>query len=133
MPILFLFLNENVCCGYSLEAPHRGTSNEYPQHMYSSRNKKNIMWIPHLICSYVRWCKGGRLNGSLVITHHISVSQTCLGNLGGAPLSSAEASLVRFYRIIYGYVAVPLPTYVIHQTRISRTSYLLAYIQLPDD
>ena len=31
---------------------HRGTSNEYPQHMLSWRNKKNIMWIPPLICSY---------------------------------------------------------------------------------
>ena len=27
-------------------------SNEYPQHMFSSRNKKNIMWIPPLICSH---------------------------------------------------------------------------------
>ena len=27
---------------YSLEAPHRGASNEYPQHMFSSRNKKDI-------------------------------------------------------------------------------------------
>ena len=38
---------------YSLEAPRRGASNEYPQPMFSSRNKKNIMWIPPLICSYV--------------------------------------------------------------------------------
>ena len=52
MLIFFLFLDENICCGYSLEAPHRGASNEYPQHMFSSRNKKNIMWIPPLICSY---------------------------------------------------------------------------------
>ena len=37
---------------YSLEAPQQGASNEYPQHMFSSRNKKNIMWIPSLICSY---------------------------------------------------------------------------------
>ena len=37
---------------YSLEAPRRGASNEYPQHMFSSINKKNIMWIPPLICSY---------------------------------------------------------------------------------
>ena len=37
---------------YSLEAPRRGASNEYPQHMFSSTNKKNIMWIPPLICSY---------------------------------------------------------------------------------
>ena len=37
---------------YSLEAPWRGASNEYPQHMFSSRNEKNIMWIPPFICSY---------------------------------------------------------------------------------
>ena len=39
---------------YSLEAPQRGASNEYPQHMFSWRNKKNHMWIPPLICSYVK-------------------------------------------------------------------------------
>ena len=48
MLISFLFLHENICCGYSLEAPHRGASNEYPQHMFLMRNKKNIMWIPLL-------------------------------------------------------------------------------------
>ena len=48
----FLFLNKNICCGYSLEVPRRGAFNEYPQHMFSSRNKKNIMWIPPLICCY---------------------------------------------------------------------------------
>ena len=41
------FLHKNICCGYSLEAPRRGTSKEYPQHMFSSRNKKNIdtFWL----------------------------------------------------------------------------------------
>ena len=28
---------------YSLEAPRRGASNEYPQHLFSWRNKKNTM------------------------------------------------------------------------------------------
>ena len=36
---------ENICCGYSLEAPRRGTSNEYPLHMFSWKNKINIIWI----------------------------------------------------------------------------------------
>ena len=40
--IFFLFLDENICCGYSLEAPRRGASNEYPQHMFLLRNKKDI-------------------------------------------------------------------------------------------
>ena len=35
-------LHENICCGYSLEVPWRGTFNEYPQHKFSWRNKKNI-------------------------------------------------------------------------------------------
>ena len=31
---------QNIDCGYSLELPHRGGSNEYPQTMFLSRNKK---------------------------------------------------------------------------------------------
>ena len=38
----FLFLEGNICCRYSLEVPHRGTSNEYPQDMFSLRNKEHI-------------------------------------------------------------------------------------------
>ena len=29
----------NICCGYLLNMPHRGTSNEYPQHMFLCREK----------------------------------------------------------------------------------------------
>ena len=64
MLISFLFLHENICCGYSLEAPQPGASNEYPQHMFSWRNKKNIMRIPPLIYSYVSGC-GKELNAHL--------------------------------------------------------------------
>ena len=38
--IIFLFLNKNICCVYSFEAPRGGASNEYPQHMFLSSNKK---------------------------------------------------------------------------------------------
>ena len=31
-------------CGYSLELPHSGSSNEYPQSMFLSRNKKNNVY-----------------------------------------------------------------------------------------
>ena len=43
MLISFLFPDENICCGYSLEAPRRGASNGFPQHMFLSRNKKKIL------------------------------------------------------------------------------------------
>ena len=31
---------QNIDCGYSLEPPRRGGSNEYPQSMFLRRNKK---------------------------------------------------------------------------------------------
>ena len=49
---IFLISPQKHMLWYSLEAPCRGASNEYPQHMFLWRNKKNIMWIPPLICSY---------------------------------------------------------------------------------
>ena len=38
---LFHISAQNIDCGYSLEPPHRSGSNEYPQYMFLSRNKKN--------------------------------------------------------------------------------------------
>ena len=35
---------QNIDCGYSLEPPRRGGSNEYPQSMLLSRNKKNNVY-----------------------------------------------------------------------------------------
>ena len=32
--IIFLILLKNINCGYSLELPHQGDSNEYPQSMF---------------------------------------------------------------------------------------------------
>ena len=34
----------NIDCGYSLEPPRRGGSNEYTQSMFLSRNKKNNLY-----------------------------------------------------------------------------------------
>ena len=35
---------QNIDCGYSLEPPRRGGSNEYPQSMFLSTNKKNNVY-----------------------------------------------------------------------------------------
>ena len=35
---------QNIDCGYSLEPPRRGGSNEYPQSMFLSWNKKNNVY-----------------------------------------------------------------------------------------
>ena len=43
--IFFIFFSaQNIDCGYSLEPPQRGGSNEYPQSMFLSRNKKNNVY-----------------------------------------------------------------------------------------
>ena len=41
----FIFLLKNIGCGYSLELPHWGCSNAYPQSIFLSRNKKKL-YIP---------------------------------------------------------------------------------------
>ena len=38
---IFLISAQNIDCVYSLDPPRRGGSNEYPQSMFLSRNKKN--------------------------------------------------------------------------------------------
>ena len=38
--IIFRIFAQNIDCGYSLEPPHRGGSNKYPQSMFLSRNMK---------------------------------------------------------------------------------------------
>ena len=39
---IFHFSAQNIDCGYSLEPPRRGGSNEYPQSMFLSRKKNNV-------------------------------------------------------------------------------------------
>ena len=41
---IFHISAQNINCGYSLEPPRRGGSNEYPQSMFFNRNKKKIMY-----------------------------------------------------------------------------------------
>ena len=41
---IFHISDQNIDCGYSLEPPRRGGSNEYPQSMFLSRNKKNNVY-----------------------------------------------------------------------------------------
>ena len=46
---IFSFFHKNICCGYSLEAPRGGASNEYTQHMFSWKNqKKRVYYVGSL-------------------------------------------------------------------------------------
>ena len=55
-----------------------------------------------------------------------------LGKLGWLTLEQRRTDfrLVLFYKIVYGYVAVPVPSYVLPLTLTSRTPHPLAYRQL---
>ena len=41
---IFHISAQNIDCGYSLEPPRRSGSNEYPQSVFLSRNKKNNVY-----------------------------------------------------------------------------------------
>ena len=43
-PNIFHISAQNIDCGYSLEPPRRGGSNEYPLSIFLSRNKKNNVY-----------------------------------------------------------------------------------------
>ena len=45
----FSHFSMETCCGYSMGAPWRGASNEYAQHMFSWRKKKNIKTVKFLL------------------------------------------------------------------------------------
>ena len=46
MDIFSIFFNMVVCCVFSLEAPHRGYSNEHTQYTIFNVNKKIILNYP---------------------------------------------------------------------------------------
>ena len=50
---IFVISLQKHTCGYSLEAPCQDASNEYPQCMFSWRNKKNIssFWLKKVPCA----------------------------------------------------------------------------------
>ena len=41
---IFLIFAQNIDCGYTLEPPQWGGSNEYPQSMFWSKNKKKNVY-----------------------------------------------------------------------------------------
>ena len=69
---IFHISAQNIDCGYSLEPPRRGGSNEYPLSMYLSRNKKNNVYPCKPQFYYIRvGFKGGQ--------HYIGMFSWCRG------------------------------------------------------
>ena len=60
--VIFHISAQNIDCGYSLEPPRRGGSNEYPQSMFLSRNEKIIYTPVNLNFTIYKWgLRGSKL------------------------------------------------------------------------
>ena len=64
--VIFPMFAQNIDCGYMLEPPRRGGSNEYPQFMLWIKNKKN-RYTPNYTPVYIK-----------VGYEVVYISQTCL-------------------------------------------------------
>ena len=57
--LFFLFLIQNIDCGYSLEPPRRGGSNVYPQSMFSAKIRKisaeNFQFLKLKKSPFIAW------------------------------------------------------------------------------
>ena len=62
---IFLISAQNINCGYSLELPQWSNSNEYPQSMFFSRNKKNNVYPCKPSFTLLKW----GLRGSTLYRH----------------------------------------------------------------
>ena len=59
---IFHISDQNIDCGYSLEPTRRGGSNEYPQSMFLSRNKKINVYPYKPQFYYIKWgLRGSKL------------------------------------------------------------------------
>ena len=43
----------------------------------------------------------------------------------------ADARLILFYKIVYGHVEIPIPIYIRHPVKMTRTMHSMHYIQIP--
>ena len=50
--VVYRIFLQNIDCGYSLEPPHHGGSNEYPQSMFLRKNIMNIKFFQLIFISF---------------------------------------------------------------------------------
>ena len=72
--IFFLIFAQNIDCGYTLKPPRRGGSNEYPQSMFFSKNKKNRCTHAYPGClSILKWgLRGYKFHGHVFLMHTLA-------------------------------------------------------------
>ena len=68
---------ENIDCGYSLEPPRRGSSNEYPQNYVFSRNMKNTKSFSSENFQYLEVKLSIYLNRRVFVMETFTPDHTC--------------------------------------------------------
>ena len=67
----FLIFPQNIDCGYTLEPPHLGGSNEYPQSMFYSKNKKKKYTAVNPSFTILKWgVRGYTLHGLVIMMRY---------------------------------------------------------------
>ena len=65
---IFLIFAQNIDCGYTLEPPRRGGSNEYLQSMIWSKNKKNRYTPAYPSFAILKWgSRGYTFHGHVIL------------------------------------------------------------------
>ena len=78
---IFHISAQNIYCGYSLEPPRRGGSNEYPQFMVLSRNKKNNVYpVNPSFTTNNLGLRGSKLYRYVFVLSRTDVSNTDVSN-----------------------------------------------------
>ena len=102
----FLIFAQNIDCGYTLEPPHRCGSNEYPQSMFSSKNKKIMNTPVNPIFSILKWgVRGYTLHG------HVSMMDLLLNmpRIGEAAAVVTNQTPIPIYNQISKLQCIPFP------------------------
>ena len=76
-PFPIAVLHKNICCRYSLKACQQSTSNEYPQHVFSWRNKKIIMFLVAKSMKDTMWF--GRAHYKITVFFYFSMKTYVAG------------------------------------------------------
>ena len=130
---IFLIFSQNIDCGCSLEPPLQGGSNEYPQSMFFSRNKKNNVYTCKPQFYYI---KVG-FNGVKIIqacfrnVNHIrhkyfSPRNKCLGNLASYVFQCGRRSQYVLFDMLnkYSIAQIAGNTFILHLKKKSKQEYI---------
>ena len=89
---IFLIFAQNIDCGYTLEPPRRGGSNEYPQ----SINKKNRYIPAYPSFAILKWgSRGYTLHGHVFVMKVVQSNQQSSNSLACQEKRTCEAKRTR--------------------------------------